>query len=107
LERAPKPKNKNNGYKREFFLSFKYFTVKYNAPDQLKRKGESCMTRNPPAKKAGMKIINKNRYIFCILENSNISEILNTKIVVTRLAKLDAVRSANSVSPNIRVKNLI
>jgi hypothetical protein len=59
LESAPKPKNKNNGYKREFFLSFKYFMVKYNAPDQLKRSGESCMIRNPPAKKAGINIINK------------------------------------------------
>jgi hypothetical protein len=65
------------------------------------------MTRNPPAKKAGMKIINKNKYIFCILEKSNISEILNTKVVVTRLATLDAVRSANCVSPKIRVKNLM
>jgi hypothetical protein len=65
------------------------------------------MTRIPPAKKAGMKIRNKNRYIFFILENSNISEILNTKIVVTRLARLDAIRSANCVSLNIRVKNLM
>jgi hypothetical protein len=81
--------------------------VKYNAPDQLKRSGESCMIRNPPAKKAGINIINKYRYIFCILEKSNISEILSTKIVVTRLATLDAVRSANKVSPNNRVNNFI
>jgi hypothetical protein len=65
------------------------------------------MIRNPPAKKAGINIINKYRYIFCILEKSNISEILSTKIVVTRLATLDAVRSANKVSPNTRVNNFI